>query len=76
MAPMSLGSLPPSERAFATLAVGAYLRRTAWPRRRLLMGGCALAVLFDAAQWWARQGPPGRLWRPSLRPWQLWPPWC
>ena len=51
MAPISLGSLPPSERAFATLAVGAYLRRTAWPRRRLLMGGCALAVLFDAAQW-------------------------
>ena len=44
------------------VAIGAYLRRTAWPRRRLLMGGCALAVLFDAGQWWLRQGRPGAIW--------------
>lgn len=44
------------------VAVVAYLRRTAWPRRRFLMGGCALAVLFDAGQWWLRQGRPELLW--------------
>ncbi len=44
------------------LAIGAYLRRTAWPRRRLLMGGCAMAVLFDAGQWWLRQGRPEAIW--------------
>ena len=44
------------------VAVGAYLRRTAWPRRKALMGGCALAVLFDAAQGWVRQGRPEALW--------------
>ncbi len=46
------------------VAVGGYLRRTAWPRRRLLMGGCALAVVFNAGQWWLRQGRPEALWAP------------
>ena len=44
------------------VAVGAYLRRTAWPRRKALMGICALAVLFDAAQGWVRQGRPEAIW--------------
>lgn len=44
------------------VGAGAYLRRTAWPRRRLLMGACVLAVVFDAAQWWLRQGRPEALW--------------
>ena len=39
-----------------------YLRRTAWTGRRLLLGGCALTVLFDAGQWWLRQGRPELLW--------------
>ena len=46
---------------FLMAAVG-YLRRTAWAGRRALMGGCALAVLFDAGQWWWRQGHPGTPW--------------
>lgn len=41
------------------VAAGGYLRRTTLPRRGLLMGTCALAVLFDAGQWWVRQGRPG-----------------
>lgn len=44
------------------VAAGAYLRRTAWPGRKILMGGSALAVLFDAGQWWLRQGRPEALW--------------
>ncbi|MDP1831725.1 MAG: hypothetical protein Q8K67_06680 [Geothrix sp.] len=44
------------------VAVAGYLRRTAGSGRRLLMGGCALAVGFDAAQWWLRQGRPEALW--------------
>lgn len=44
------------------VAVGAYLRRTRWAWRNLLLGGCALAVLVDAGQWWLRQGHPGTLW--------------
>jgi hypothetical protein len=43
------------------LGAGVYLRRTAWRGRRVLMGGCALAVGFDAAQWWLRQGRPEAL---------------
>jgi hypothetical protein len=43
-------------------AVVLYLRRTAWSGRRLLMAGCAGAVLFDAGQWWLRQGHPGHVW--------------
>lgn len=39
-----------------------YLRRLSWPGRHLLMGGCAVAVLFDAGQWWLRQGHPGHAW--------------
>jgi hypothetical protein len=39
-----------------------YLRRTSWPWRRLLLGGCGAAVLFDAAQWYLRQGHPNALW--------------
>lgn len=39
-----------------------YLRRTAWPGRRMLMAGCAAAVAFDAGQWWLRQGHPGQAW--------------
>ncbi|HEY3270407.1 MAG TPA: hypothetical protein VGJ89_04260 [Geothrix sp.] len=49
--------------AFLAAAV-LYLRRTGWPRRRMLMAGCAIAVLFDAAQWWLRQGHPGHAWAP------------
>lgn len=45
------------------LAAGfGYLRRTALPQRRILLGCCALAVLFDAAQWWLRQGQSGAPW--------------
>lgn len=39
-----------------------YLRRTAWKGRRAFMGACAVAVLFDASQWWLRQGHPGHAW--------------
>lgn len=42
----------------------AYLRRTAWAGRRLLMGACAVAVAFDAGQWWLRQGQAGAAWLP------------
>ena len=38
------------------------LRRTRWAGRRLLLGACALAVLFNAVQWWLRQGRPEALW--------------
>ena len=48
---------------FLVAAVG-YLRRTAWASRRILMGGCAVAVLFDMGQWWLRQGHPGAAWAP------------
>ncbi len=45
------------------LVVGfGYLRRTGWAGRRLLLGACALAVIFNAAQWWLRQGRPEALW--------------
>ena len=44
------------------VAAGGYLRRTAWPHRRLLIGASALAVAFDAAQWSVRQGRPELLW--------------
>lgn len=44
------------------LAAVVYLRRTAWPGRKALMGACAVAVLFDAGQWWLRQGHPGHAW--------------
>ncbi len=44
------------------VAAAGYLRRTAWPGRKRLMGGCALAVAFDAGQWWLRQGRPEALW--------------
>lgn len=44
------------------VAAGAYLRRTRWTWRNILLGGCALAVLWDAGQWWLRQGHPGALW--------------
>jgi hypothetical protein len=43
-------------------AVAGYLRRTAWRWRKLLMGSCVLAALFDGAQWWIRQGRPEALW--------------
>src|SRR5512133_587440 len=46
------------------VAAAGYLRRTAWASRRILMGGCAVAVLFDAGQWWLRQGHPGAPWAP------------
>jgi hypothetical protein len=39
-----------------------YLRRTPWAWRRFLMGGCGAVVLFDAAQWYLRQGHPNALW--------------
>lgn len=44
------------------VAAGAYLRRTAFRWRSGLMAACTLAVAFDAAQWWLRQGRPGHLW--------------
>jgi cytochrome c553/uncharacterized membrane protein (UPF0136 family) len=44
------------------VAVGGYLRRTAWRGRKILMAGCTLAMAFDAAQWWLRQGRPEALW--------------
>lgn len=44
------------------VAVAGYLRRSAWPRRRVLMGACALAALFDLVQWSLRQGRPEALW--------------
>ena len=46
------------------LAAAVYLRRVAWPGRKAVMGACALAVLFDAGQWWLRQGRPGLGWAP------------
>jgi cytochrome c553 len=48
------------------VAAGGYLRRTAWVWRRFLLGGCGAAVLFDAAQWWVRQGRPGVPWAPWM----------
>jgi len=48
------------------VAAGGYLRRTARPWCRFLMGGCGAAVLFDATQWWVRQGRPGGFWAPWL----------
>jgi len=47
--------------AFLVAGLG-YLRRTSWTGRRLLLGGCALAVLFDTGQWWLRQEHPELLW--------------
>jgi hypothetical protein len=44
------------------VAAGGYLRRSAWAGRRALLGGSLLAVGFDAAQWWLRQGRPEALW--------------
>ncbi|GLH66128.1 hypothetical protein GETHED_04920 [Geothrix edaphica] len=44
------------------VAVVGYLRRTGWKGRTILVGGCAVAVLFDAGQWWLRQGHPGHAW--------------
>ena len=49
---------------FLVAAFG-YLRRTTWAWRRFLLGGCGAAVLFDAGQWWMRQGSPGG-------PWAVW----
>ncbi|HEX4845953.1 MAG TPA: hypothetical protein VFV26_07000 [Geothrix sp.] len=46
------------------VAAFAYLRRAAWTGRRMLMGACAAAVLFNAGQWWLRQGHPGHAWAP------------
>ncbi|MBK9796742.1 MAG: hypothetical protein IPP58_09640 [Holophagaceae bacterium] len=46
---------------FLVAGIG-FLRRTRWAGHRLLLGGCALAVLFNAAQWWLRQGRPEALW--------------
>ena len=46
------------------VAAFAYLRRTGWAGRRILMGACAAAVLFNAGQWWLRQGNPGAAWAP------------
>jgi hypothetical protein len=39
-----------------------YLRRTAWPGRKVLMAASAAAVAFDLAQWMLRQGAPTALW--------------
>lgn len=45
------------------LAVGfLYVRRIAWPRRRALLAAGVGAVLFDAGQWWLRQGHAGAAW--------------
>ena len=44
------------------VGAGAYLRRTGWRHRRALMAGCAAAVMFDAGQWWLRQGHAGGAW--------------
>lgn len=44
----------------------AYLRRVAWSGRKAVMGACAVAVLFDAGQWWLRQGHPGAAWAPRV----------
>ncbi len=44
------------------LACGALLLRTRWPGRRGLATACALAVCFNAAQWWLGQGRPELLW--------------
>ena len=46
---------------FLVAAFG-YLRRTSWAHRRMLGGACLVAVLFDAGQWWMRQGLPVALW--------------
>jgi hypothetical protein len=48
---------------FLVLIVG-YLRRSRWPRWRILAAASVLAVLFDAGQWWLRQGRPEHLWAP------------
>jgi len=44
------------------LGCGALLLRTRWPGRRGLVIACALAVVFNAAQWWLGQGRPELLW--------------
>jgi len=44
------------------VAIVGYLRRTGWPHWKGLAFGCALAVGFDAAQAWLRQGQPGHPW--------------
>jgi mono/diheme cytochrome c family protein len=46
---------------FLVAAFG-YLRRTGWKGQTILTGGCAVAVIFDAGQWWLRQGHPGHAW--------------
>jgi hypothetical protein len=46
---------------FLVAGIG-FLRRTQWAPRRILLGACALAVLFNAVQWWLRQGRPEALW--------------
>src|SRR5512133_805359 len=46
---------------FLVAAFG-YLRRTCWKGRTALTGACAVAVLFNAGQWWLRQGHPGHAW--------------
>jgi hypothetical protein len=48
---------------FLVAGIG-YLRRTAGPGLRVLLGACAAAVAFDAGQWWLRQGHPGAAWAP------------
>ena len=47
--------------AFLVAGLG-YLRRTSWTGRRLLLGGCTLAMLSDTRLWWLRQGRPELLW--------------
>lgn len=44
------------------LGCGALLLRARWPGRRGLVIACALAVVFNAAQWWLGQGRPELLW--------------
>ncbi len=50
---------------FLVAGVG-FLRRTRWAWRRPLLGACGLAVIFNAAQWWLRQGRPEALWASCL----------
>jgi len=44
------------------VACGGLLLRTRWPGRRALAAASALAVLFNAGQWWLGQGRPELLW--------------
>ncbi len=44
------------------LGCGGLLLRTRRPGRRFLSAACALAVFFNAAQWWLGQGRPELLW--------------